>query len=1214
MSASNLIRDLFLSDVTRDISPVVHFHDQSPEKVAAEIGEYIITGGWGANHPNHRRVPDGIHEQYVRLLTNIVAELEKPSGPDLPNAWISGFYGSGKSSFAKILGLALDGRTLPDGRSVAEAWMARDTSPKGPELRAAWKRLREKVDPIAVIFDIGAATGHGEHIHTAAVKQLQRHLAYCADPMVADFELKLERDGEWKRFEGLAEETLRKPWSACRQRSLAEDDFSLVMSVMFPERYKEPTSWFESRAGIHQRILSPEEAVSAIRDMLKVRAPKATLFFVVDEVSQFVISHNDRVERLRTFAELIGAKLAGRCWLFALGQQKIDENADDSFNVKLKDRFLPRLRVHLAPTNIRDVVHKRLLQKKPAREAELRELFERHRSSLKLYAYACENVTAEEFIDFYPMLPEQVELILKLTTALRLRSSRAQGDDQAIRGLLQLLGELFRSQKLADKPVGTLVTIDQIYEVQHTALDSDTQASMARIMAECATEGTLLHLRVAKAVALLELIQETVPTSPRLIAQCLCEQLDCHNTQPAVTEVLDDLRRRNLVSYTEKHGYKIQSSAGEEWDRERRDIGVGADSVIDAVREALKYLVDTTDKPKLENRPFPWAARFSDGRRVSEVAFVEPRDESAIVADFRLLPSGDCLQSGWIRRSADEALKERIVWVAVDGDALRDGAKELLRSKAMVRRYQHNREALSPTKRVFLQQEENRIEESLEKGLRDDVAKAWLEGIIYFNGRVLQPADLGTSFPGVLHGAATQIVKSLFPFFRATQVQPQELSQLLLATLSGPSPKFMAGDLDILEVDMGQIVPSCRGEVPQKILAFIRDEQGISGGDLLGKFARPPYGYTGGVVKACVAGHLRGSRVRIQPETGPTITAVRDAGVQDLFDKERAFRFATILPAGDDDIGPQTRARIAKFFSERLCHPVEREDGAFADAVGALFPQVAQRLRSVSSRLSRLPSLHGDRAEPQPLRKLQDALERCLRQVRETETTVRALKKYLDVLADGVQILELYDAELTEEAIACVQNAHRALTNQHAQLRAFGLDASNVEASATRIGDHLAGDRPSWRDMASLDGDAAEIRSAYQAERVSLLEKQAGLVEGSRAAIKQRDGFATLSSEKSNRVLKPFAAVIPDTSADAIAPSLTELRMSFEVRLPRAIEEANDTLDELRSEGAASIVRPVELPGRNREIATEADVEDYVNEVRKLLLEHVRRGERVRIR
>ena len=103
MSSPALIRELFRQNVTRDIPPVVYFHEQSPQKIQDEVSEYIITGGWNKSHPNYRRVPDGIHDQYVVLLKNIAKELEKIGGPSLPTAWISGFYGSGKSSFAKLV-------------------------------------------------------------------------------------------------------------------------------------------------------------------------------------------------------------------------------------------------------------------------------------------------------------------------------------------------------------------------------------------------------------------------------------------------------------------------------------------------------------------------------------------------------------------------------------------------------------------------------------------------------------------------------------------------------------------------------------------------------------------------------------------------------------------------------------------------------------------------------------------------------------------------------------------------------------------------------------------------------------------------------------------------------------------------------------------------------------------------------------------------------
>ena len=444
-------------------------------------------------------------------------------------------------------------------------------TPRAEELRKAWNELRRKIDPLAVVFDIGAIARDNEQIHAAAVRQVQKRLGYCStEPLVADFELKLERDNEWKRFEETAARVLGKPWSEHKDKQLAEEDFSLVLSELYPEKYSDPMSWYMSRAGTNPKGESPEDAVAAIRDMLKFRRPGATLFLVVDEVSQYVLSNKDRVDRLRAFATALGSGLKGKAWLVALGQQKLDEEADDSFLVWAKDRFPPKLRVHLAATNIRDVVHRRLLQKRPEVDAQLRAMFEKHRADLKLYAYGCDQITADEFVEVYPMLPGHVDLLLQITTALRTRSARAQGDDQAIRGLLQLLGELFRDRKLADMEVGSLVTLDQVYEVQHTALDSDVQASMARILNQCANDPTDLTRKVAKTVALLELIQEVVPTDAKLVAQCLYDKVDRGSRVTEITEALEDLRRRNLLGYSEKQGYKIQSTAGEEWERERQ--------------------------------------------------------------------------------------------------------------------------------------------------------------------------------------------------------------------------------------------------------------------------------------------------------------------------------------------------------------------------------------------------------------------------------------------------------------------------------------------------------------------------------------------------------------------------------------------------------------------------------------------------------------------
>ncbi len=1204
-----IIRELFISDVTRDIPPVVYFHEKAPEKLASEVSEYIITGGWPEDHPNHRRVPEGIHEQYVRLLRAIVAELDKPGGPELPNAWISGFYGSGKSSFAKLFGLALDGVALPDGNSLAEALLRRDVTPRSEELRTAWNKLRSKVDPLSVVFDIGGIARDNEHIHSAAVRQVQQRLGYCSsEPLVADFELKLERDNEWGKFQETAAWVLERPWSELKDRQLAEEDFSLVLSKLYPDKYTDPMSWYMSRAGTNPRADSPEEAVAAIRDMLKFRKPGATLFLVVDEVSQYVLSNKDRVDRLRAFATALGSSLKGKVWLLALGQQKLDEQADDSFLIWAKDRFPPKLRVHLAATNIRDVVHKRLLQKRTEAVGPLRALFEKHRADLKLFAYGCDDITADEFVDVYPMLPGHVELLLQITTALRTRSARAQGDDQAIRGLLQLLGELFRDRKLADMAVGSLVTLDQVYEVQHTALDSDVQSSMARILNQCANDPTDVTRKVAKVVALLELIQDVLPTDARFVAQCLYDRIDRGNRVAEVTEALEDLRRRNLLGYSEKTGYKIQSTAGEEWDRERKDIGVAREEIGSLVQESLKLLLAGPERPRLEGRPFPWTGRFSDGRRVDDITIADARDDATVVVDFRFLARDERTESTWVKRSAEEALKDRLVWVCGSSDLMEEKARELQRSQGMVAKYRPRRESLVPARKLLLQQEENRAED-LHKELQLAVASAWMAGRFYFRGRTFSPEEQGDSFGKAVLAAGKRVLPELYPHFVATAITPQEVLQLVDHDLSGPSSKFLAGELGILELDSGRYVAACSGVVPRRVLEYIESEGGLGGTALLTNFGGPPYGYTPNVVKACVAGLLRGGKLRIQPEGGAEITAIRDAGVRDLFDKDRDFKRASYFPAGEDDVGVPARNRICKFLEREFERLMERDDDAIANAVSDLFPAQAQRLRAVLAQLDRLP---GSRQVPPELGKLGDALENCVRSCRQTKPTVMLVKRHLDALQDGVKMLNLFDAELTDEAVRAVREAADVQAFQIAQLRALAPLEGDLDQAAQRIDQQLSQGHP-WREIRSIEADRKTVLAAYAAERGRLLQWQEQLVEQARHRVKARDGFGTLTADKAHQVLRPLTEAVTNTTDAAVAPPLLALKEPFEVSLKRAEDEANERLDGILSEGDRRLIVKVDLGVRNREVATESEVEALVATIRDRLLEQVRAGQRVRI-
>jgi hypothetical protein len=1203
------IQDLFLADVTRDIPPVVYFHEQSPEKLKAEVAEYIITGGLPEGDPRARRLKAGIHEQFVHLLRAVGAELGKAGGPALPASWISGFYGSGKSSFAKLLGLALDDAKLSDGTLLVDALLARDDSPRRQELVDAWKALRGRIDPIAVVFDIGGVARDDEHIHVAALRMIQARLGYCSKiHLVAAHELKLERDGQWPQFLAVAEKTLGKPWAKAKEEQQADDHFSHVLHVLDPDRYRDPMSWIDSRAGSRTGVgTAVKDVVDDIEAMLAIRAPGKALFIVVDEVSQYVHQDDGRMLKLQSFVSELGQRLKGAVWLLATGQQKLEDTAQADNLGKLKDRFPPALRVHLHPSNIRDVVHKRLLSKKPVHERMLRDLFERHRPDLALHGYRCEELTSEDFLEVYPMLPGHVDLLMQITSNLRTRSSRVQGDDHAIRGLLQLLGELFREQKLGDRDVGELVTLDAIYDVQSSALDADVQTTLTRIFDHADVRDDPTALRAAKAVALLELIQEQEPTTPELVARCLYRRLGEGNQVRAVTQALEKLRSANLVAYSEKHGFKIQSSAGQEWERERDDIGVTAEQVSEVVKGKLKVLLATPERPRHKGSSFPWAAFYSDGRHLTDERVQSTSDNAAVTVDFRFLRSrDDRVAAAWIQKSDQEPLRDRLLWVVGEPGRIEGLARELARSEHMVKRHGSRRESLPKEKARLLLEEEARFEE-LEKKVLAAVAEAFLDGKLFFRGQPLEPRTLGSAFAGALVAAAQRVLPALYPFFTEIAVTPGELGQLLERQLAGPSNKFMEAGLGILSLDAGKYVPTCSGTEPSRILQFIEASKGTSGAAIISHFGGPPNGYPVDVVRACLAGLLRAGKIRIRPDGQPEITSINDPGTRDLFRLDRELRNADIFPAREGAITARDKVAIRSFFLTHLDLDLQPDNDAFADAAYQQFPGKRDRLREVETRYDRLP---GRPPLPVALQKLGKALEDC-RRSRQVEETVIAVKKHVAVLADGLQQLAIVQSELTDDAIDAVCDAASIRDVQLAQLRQAEALAG-VEHEAARLTAQLDAERP-WRNVASVAGDATRLRERYVEIRRSLLNRHNSEAEGARGRLKARAGFEKLTADQAHAVLRPIAEALFDTTPDAVAPSLAEIQVRFPGRLVAGEDAANDRLDELLSELTKGQVVKVEVGLRGREIKDRAELKRTLDELEERLGAQLDKGARIRL-
>ena len=221
------------------------------------------------------------------------------------------------------------------------------------------------------------------------------------------------------------------------------------------------------------------------------------------------------------------------------------------------------------------------------------------------------------------------------------------------------------------------------------------------------------------------------------------------------------------------------------------------------------------------------------------------------------------------------------------------------------------------------------------------------------------------------------------------------------------------------------------------------------------------------------------------------------------------------------------------------------------------------------------------------------------------------MKRHLDDLGDGMEQLGIYHSELTAESIKAVEDACRVRDAELSQLRAAEA-LSGLEADDAAVTTHLADDRP-WREIRPLEEPLARIRERYVEERRALINRQHAAMETVRARIKTRPGFEKLGADASHRVLRPIAEAMVDTTADAVAPTLTELRDRFAARIASAEETANDRLDEELNQKPESQVVKVELHLRGREVASRDQLGALLHEIEERVGPQLDQGKRVRI-
>lgn len=921
------IAQLFAREIDRRIEEVIKVDDSDEARIRDELAEYVVT--------------DSLKKQQSGILEAYMEAYRKPH--EGTAIWISGFFGSGKSSFAKMLGVAIQDRQL-EGVGAAGLLINQLHDKKAEVLL---RQITEHVPTEAVIFDVSTDRGiraGNQSITEIMYRLFLQNLGYARELDLAELEITLEGDGRLDAFRDKYEALYGQAWDHEKGKpAVAIGRASAVMHALEPHTYNAPDSWVKGAKG--RGDITPSLLADRCLALMARRRPtKRNLLFVIDEVGQFVARDASKLEDLRAVVERLGQRGAGKIWVMVTSQEALSELVSglDSTRIelpKVKDRF--PLQVHLEPSDIAEVTSQRVLAKNAEAEARLRTLFQDNRARLESHTrihapnIALPGLTADGFMNLYPLLPYQVDMIISVVSGLRTQGGASKHVGGANRTIIKLAQQLLihPDVDLQNQPIGTLATLDRIYDLVSGNISSEVRQKIAGI-------GTALHPKaraVAKAVCLLQ-FEQRIPRTAENIAATLHPAVEAESQLADVKAALDALVAAQAVRLGED-GYRIPTPAEDDWERQRSNLKPKlADSARTHSEVVAGLWAPAPSHTLLGVKPFKAGLIFNKnvvtiGDMPVHVALAATDDE------------WQKLREEWRQRSREE--KTALFWIARQDEAIQRATDEVFRSNEVLARKERN--ATTRDETALVAEEKRRRERNMAE-LRRLLRTALLEGTVFFRGNDRSPDKGVGEVSKACAGVLGKVLPEVFDRFQdaAAKVAAKDLDALLKTENLRGLPEVFA-QLHLLREEKGKPVFRTDGGPLAEVLARISNKanygETASGRALADDLAKEPFGWDFDVVRLLVASLLRAGKVEAV-SNGQVIDNALSLDARNALTDNNRFKQATFRPTVDIDIAVLIAA--SEHFQEVFGREIsELERGVVSRAIRDEVPRHEAALQDI---------------------------------------------------------------------------------------------------------------------------------------------------------------------------------------------------------------------------------------------------------------------------
>ena len=434
------IKDILSIRLEDDIKSVIDLNQQDESSIMDELEGFILTESLA------KHLAD-----FCDFFTSNTAQ---------PGLWLSGFYGSGKSYFSKMIGFLLKNPSI-QGTSVRDRFQSKLIGlPNAGLLQNSINELGRTNNHI-VLFDAAKTTGN----HGISYMMMGAFLKSLGlnDDWVGIIEFNLLMSGRYQAFCDKVQQKFGESWLKRRQNM--DEVYDTLEDTML-DGFCSESAYDEMREAAKLRI-QDYDAVKLQEDLTRYleKNTDIRIVFMIDEVSEAIAQKKINILDLEGVAEAVAA-LGRKVWTIAIAQLQLDDvingtNVNRSLLTKIIDRF--KKRIPIAAEEVDMIIRKRLLAKTADGNDLLQEYYKKNSGKISditnIVGTGLNKTTdAKTYADYFPFYEHQ----FKMLQYFLFGTQKLVKTQVGTRGMLISAFDVLKKEALSNKDIHTHVNASQL--------------------------------------------------------------------------------------------------------------------------------------------------------------------------------------------------------------------------------------------------------------------------------------------------------------------------------------------------------------------------------------------------------------------------------------------------------------------------------------------------------------------------------------------------------------------------------------------------------------------------------------------------------------------------------------------------------------------------------------------------------------------------------